>query len=295
MKTTSFASTATARFPKTRTLALALTVFLAATLFAVTASAQPLVYVVTSNQQFGTVNLATGAFQQIGPATPEGQANLVWAPDGTLFSLTFSGNLEKIDPMTGATTVVGPTGLGYNAFDLAGFAGRLYATDFSNNLYSVNPRTGAATLLLATGIPPDPSIPFSTNPDGTINLCEETLYNVGGKLYATFDAFTLDPNSLAATPKVSPALYQIDPFTGAATFVAFTDLNLGATVAANGQFYAFKWETLAFTEFGPQVQSLIVSLDLSSGKTSPSASVDPAAGGITGAAPVRSQRGTARE
>ena len=248
------------------------------------------VYVVTSNQQFGVVNLSNGAFQQVGPTTPEGQANLVWGPRGMLYSLTYSGNLETIDPTSGTTTVVGATGLGFNAFALAGVRGQLYATDFSNNIYTVDAHTGAATLLSATGMPPDPAIPFTMNADGTINLCDETLYGIGGKLYATFDAFTLDPGSLAMNSTVQPGIYQIDPRTGAATFVAPTDMNVGATVQANGVVYAFKWNVLAFTDFGPQVQSEVTRLNLTTGQTGFVSMVDAAAGGITGAAPVRAER-----
>jgi hypothetical protein len=58
-------------------------------------------------------------------------------------------------------------------FDLAGVNGKLYLTDFSNNLYSVNPNTGTATMIGPTGMPPDPHVPFTVNPDGTINLCDE--------------------------------------------------------------------------------------------------------------------------
>lgn len=254
------------------------------------ATAAPIVYVVTQNQQFGTVDLATGAFHQIGTNTPEGQANLVWGPSGSLLSLTYSGNLESINPVTGQTTVIGQTGLGFNAFDLAEVAGKLYATDFANNLYSVNPNTGVATLMGATGMPSDPAVPFTTNSDGTINLCDESLYGVGGTLYATFDSFTLDPNSLSITPTVAPAIYSINPKTGAATFIANTDLNLGASVQVNGKFYAFKWVPTGFTAFGPQIQSMIETLDLSNGGTSFVARVDPSAGGITGAAPAGSLR-----
>lgn len=249
------------------------------------ASAQQ-VYVVTSNQQFGTVNLGNGAFQQIGSITPEGQANLVWGRGGILYSLTYSGNLEKIDPATGDTTVIGPTGLGFNAFELATARGRLYATDFSNNIYLVNPQTGAATLLAATGMPPDPAIPFTFNSDGSINLCDETLYGIGDQLYATFDAFTLDPVSLTVHSTVPPALYRIDPSTGAATVVAPTDLNIGATVRAFGTTYAFKWDTTGFTDFGPQVQSEIAVFNLQNGQTGFVTLVDAAAGGITGVAPA---------
>src|SRR6266567_3583901 len=104
-------------------------------LFAASASAEPWVYVVTGYNQFGAVDLATGVFRPIGAPTPEGQSNLVWGPGGSLLSLTVSGNLEKINPATGETTVIGQTGLGYNAFELAEFGGKLYATDFGNNIY----------------------------------------------------------------------------------------------------------------------------------------------------------------
>jgi hypothetical protein len=36
------------------------------------ANADSFVYIVNGSQQFGTINVATGAFQQIGPAQPEG-------------------------------------------------------------------------------------------------------------------------------------------------------------------------------------------------------------------------------
>jgi len=250
-------------------------------------SSAPFVYVVTANQQFGTVNLATGAFYQIGPQTPEGQVNLVWGDDGSLYSLTIAGELETINPNTGQTTVVGQTGLYYNAFSLAGARGRLYLTDFANNLYAVDPSTGSASLIRPTGMPADPNVPFTVNADGTINLCDESFYGLAGTLYATFDSFTFDPNTLAMTPVVAPALYAIDPHTGTAARVASTILNLGATVESGGRFYGFKWVTTGFTDAGPQNRSQLVALDVTSGSVQPLVMIDPAAGGITGAAPVR--------
>ena len=270
---------------------------LALLLFSVNAAAAshgPYVYAVTFNSQFGTVDLSTGAFRQIGPATPEPLATLVWWGESHL-SLSISGNLVRIDPTTGVTTPIGPTGLGFNAFALAEVRGKLYLTDFNNNIYTVDPQTGAATMLRVTGLPPDPAIPFTSNSDGTINLCDETLYGVGGELFATFDAFTVDPNSLVevADNCCGPALYMIDPNTGIATLVApHTTMNLGAAVLANGTYYAFRWVLTAFSEFGPLVRSQLLTLDLTTGKTTPLENaagpifVDAAAGGITGAVPA---------
>jgi hypothetical protein len=265
-----------------------LIVSLVLSVFAASAGQDKAVYVVTGSQQFGTVDLATGAFHQIGPGTPEPDSSLVPGPHGMLFSLaTLSGSLVSINPATGATTVIGPTGLGSSAFDLAEAGGKLYMTDFSNNLYSVNAASGAATLIGPTGIPPDPAVPFTFNPDdGTFNLCDETLYGVGDKLYATFDSFKLDPATLAVTQTTAPDLWQIDPATGLATLVAPTTLMLGASADMDGTFYAFHLVPTAFSSFGPVAFSQLVTLDLTNGNITFVRNIDSAAGPIFGAAPV---------
>ena len=270
-------------------------VWLALVLFVVSASAAPFVYVVTSSQQFGTVDLATGAFHAIGSPTPDAMSNLVWGPDRVLYSLTTSGSdvgsLAKIDTRTGEVTDIGSTGLGYNAFSLAGVRGKLYLTDFSNNIYRVNPETGAATLIAATGMPPDPNIPFTFNNDGTFNLCDEGFYGDDGDLYATFDSFADDPTGTPPTVAhvfVSPALYRIDPSTGNAAFVAETDLGLTALVDVNGEFYAFRgvldgWD---HTYNFPVAHNELVTLDLRTGKTGTPTQIDPSIGLIFGAVPI---------
>jgi hypothetical protein len=93
-----------------------LIISLAIVLLTVPASAGPLVCVITQNQQFGTqqfgtVDLGTGAFHQIGPYAPEGESGLVAGPNGSLLTLTYSGNLDSINPATGSTSVIGATGL----------------------------------------------------------------------------------------------------------------------------------------------------------------------------------------
>lgn len=258
-------------------------------------SDSPFVFVVTTNSQFGVVDLATGEFHQIGPDTPEPLVNLVWWKE-SLLSVSVSGNLSRINPKTGDVTVIGPTGLGFNVFELAEVRGKLYLTAFDNNLYNVDPENGVATLLRATGIPGFPAPPFSSNSDGTINLGDETLYGIDGRLFATFDAFTLDPGTLAQTPAdcCGPAVYEINPSTGLARIVApHTSLNLGAAVFMNGRYFTFKWIVTGFTDVGPQLKSQLLILDLETGRTKPLENaagpifVDAAAGGVTGAAPTR--------
>ena len=67
------------------------------------------VYAVSTGQQFGTLNLDTGGFHQIGPNLPGETSGLVPGPNGGLLSLSFSGNLNSINPANGVTTLIGAT------------------------------------------------------------------------------------------------------------------------------------------------------------------------------------------
>lgn len=271
-------------------------------LFAVSASAAPLVYVVTLNQQFGTIDLSDGHFTPIGEGTPDGLANLMWSPGGSLLSLgttgSHAGYLVKINPETGSETALRPITykgqpLGFNAFSLAEFHHRLYLTDFSNNLYLVNPATGNATRVGenggTTGLRPDVNVPFTTNPDGTFNLCDEGLYEFDGKLYATFDSFAI--NTSLTPPTIAhqfldPYLWKIDPSTGAATFVANTNLQISAIVKADGKLYAFEGVLDSFENGFPVAHAELDILDPKTGKSTRVADIDPGLGLIFGATPV---------
>jgi len=300
LSTTLTQVTRAARFRGLATLGkLSTMVWLALVLCAASASAAPFVYVVTLSQQFGTLDLANGNFHAIGNPMPDQMTNLVWGPNGILYSMTVTGSdagsLAKINPRTGEVTDIGPTGLGFNAFSLAGIHGKLYATDFSNNLYNVDERTGEATLISATGMPPDPNIPFTFNSDGTFNLCGQGFYPVGKELYATMVAFAIDPNQTPpsiAHVFVAPALYRIDPTTGNATYVAETDLTLTAFVDVDEEVYGFRGALDGFdtTYDFPIAHAEIVRLDLRTGKTGKPIEVDPSIGPIFGAAPIRSGR-----
>jgi PEP-CTERM motif len=253
---------------------------------AASASAGPIVYVITGSQQIGTMDLATGSFSPIGPIPPTIQY-LVTSPNGSLLTMSFDGNLDSVNPNSGAISVIGPTGFadcsspssptcGPNSqlsFGSAG--GTLYAADFANNLYTVDPATGNATLVGATGIPGIPFIPVSTNPDGSFNFYDENLFDVGGSLYANFDAGSFNPNTFEFTTVISAALYGIDVNTGQATEIAPTDFGLVTVLNVNGTVYGFNGVT-----------NQIVTLDVTNGITSAVSSIDPSAGLIGGAAPV---------
>lgn len=187
--------------------------------------------------------------------------------------------------------------MGFNVFDLAEVGERLHITDFSNNLYSVDLATGAATPVGrnggTTGMRPDPNIPLTFNQDGTFNLCDEGLYGFGGKLYATFDSFAIDPNKTPPTRAheyLSPYVWQIDLRTAGATFIAKTDWQLSAIVEVDGKFYGFKGviDGFDFSFNFPIARAELVSLELRTGKTSKIADIDQSLGPISGAVPMRS-------
>jgi hypothetical protein len=267
-------------------------------LFHIPACADSVVYVVSGalagGGQFGTVDLNTGAYQQVGPVEPDGYFGMASGPSGSLLAGTYAANLDSINPLTGVSTRVGPTGLGpcvvpssacgSNSFaDLGGLNGKIYATDFQNNLYTINPLTGAATLLNAhTGLPAIPFIPGTSNSDGTFNFYDEAIWGAGGKLYATFDAELFDPNSnTVVSLVVAPELYQIDPSTGAAIPVGATDHGIGAVVEIDGISYAFDVDT-----------DQITSIDLSSGHTTFVSNFDLSAGVIQEAATITPEPGS---
>ena len=221
----------------------------------VTASAGPVVYAVSTNFNsftglFGTMDLTTGTFNEIGPVIADPLEGLMPGPDGKLLSLSFSGNLDSINPASGAVSVIGATGLGNVAGVAAELNGTVYATDLFNNLYSVNTATGVASLIGPTRLPICPSLI-----DPGVEVSDETLFGANGKLYATFDGINLLDSSLVDPPE----LYQINPVTGVATTVGATALGLGAVLQLNGTVYGL--------DFDPFGQNTVLSLNLANGNT----------------------------
>ncbi len=173
--------------------------------FSACALGSPLAYVTTITGEFGTMNIGTGAFTEIA-AEPSGLSGLAWGSNGSLYGLSAAGNLVTIDPVTGAETLVGNTGLGADTNTFAGLTdGALYALDNSNNLYSINPTTGAATLVGATGVPPIDSADFSSL------LFSDSLMGDGSTLYVSEQIF--------GASTLSEMFYTVNPTTAATTTV----------------------------------------------------------------------------
>jgi hypothetical protein len=248
------------------------------------------VYVVNNMQQFGTVNLTSGAFTPIGPGTPEGESGLVPGPNGSLLTLTFSGNLDSINPATGLTTVIGATGLGNcttgvppqcgpnSASTLGALGAKVYATDFANNLYSINTVTGHDALIGLTGIPAVPFLDGSQNQDGSINVFDADLFSVGAQLYEIFEALAINPFGplpVVVNEVVPPALYRLNTTTGLATLVGPTAVTLTSVVNVNGTIYGFDGSL-----------GDLVTLNPTNGNITIDSTLDPNAGIISGASPT---------
>ena len=243
---------------------------------------------ITGNGVFGTVDLTTGAYRQVGPTEPDGYFGMASGPTGGLYTLNYAGQLDRIDPATGAFTRVGATGLqpclvpspacgATSVFGLGSLNGKLFATDFANSIYTVNPSTGAATLLAKnSGIPASPFVLGSQNADRTFNLGDEAIWGAGGKLYATYDAFVYNfQTSTVVNISVAPKLYSIDPTTGLATVIGATDLGIGGATEVHGSSYAFG-----------DLTTQIETIDLLTGAATPIGNFDPAALVMQGASPV---------
>jgi hypothetical protein len=135
------------------------------------------------------------------PASPCGSnsANTIAYFDGKYYALDFSQNLYSLDPGTGATKLIGPTGIPM-----------------------VNFVPGAI----------DPG-------SGKLNLYFESVFSFRGNLYANFDESQLDLTTGELTAVVHAALYEINPRTGHTRVIGPTDQGLLTIVTVNGTVYAF--------------------------------------------------------
>jgi hypothetical protein len=180
--------------------------------------ADVVVYVTGTLNEFGTLDLATGTFQQLGTVTTQPNSDVTgmgFGADGSLYAVdnSFDSHLYRINALNGATTDLGS--LGQSAF--AGGAnaqGTLFvlSQDQPSTLYSVNAPSVATTTI---GMP-------NFFPDGLLAVAPN------GDIYASAQAATTGPDSL----------YRIDHVTGIETLVgsigdfAFSGVFVGNTLYA---------------------------------------------------------------
>jgi hypothetical protein len=85
-------------------------------------------------------------FNQIGAGTSDPLTGLVQGPNGSLLSISAFGNLDSVNPATGAISVIGPRGRA------------VWPTTLRNLMERFMQPTGAATRIGYTGIPQCPSL-----------------------------------------------------------------------------------------------------------------------------------------
>jgi hypothetical protein len=112
------------------------------------AKASVIAYMATGSENFGTVDLTTGAYTHIG-SMGHRLAGL-GVSGSNIYGGVFGGNtLYQVNTGTGALTPVGTTTISYDAFGST--LTSMYAIDTSFNLYSVS--TAGATMLIGpTGV-----------------------------------------------------------------------------------------------------------------------------------------------
>lgn len=169
------------------------------------ARADSMVYVVAQDfasspgpDLFGQVDVKTGSFTLIGDLSTPGYTifGMGFGTDGQIYGLGFShtspfgpGEFYAINPMTGATTDLGP--LTFSPAGATGAAnGTLYALNFSSSnssLYSITPPSNSSTLI--------GTVPFQA--DGLVAI------DSTGNLFASGNGgtlFQINTTNAASTP-----------------------------------------------------------------------------------------------
>lgn len=203
--------------------------FLAGALMALAAfpAAASEVYSVFYDNRFGTVDDSNGTFAQTG-TLPITQAAGIAYDDGALYAQSVQNStLVEIDPVSGASSVIGSSGLQLTSVGFAGGLNGLFEVDYSSNLYSIDPTTGGATMVGATGLAANNgSWDTSLSDDGT-NL----YFTAGG-------GGSIDE------------LYEINTATGVATDLGSTGVSgIAGSAIVNGDLELFQYHWSGATDY----------------------------------------------
>ena len=204
-----------------------------------------------------------------------------------LFGVTLdSHQLVRIDPDSGAGTLVGPLDNPMSALGLASFDGGLYALDQRQDfLRRLDPATGRTLASFALGLDASGEGGITFAADGTLFMAHRPVLGQPIQLQRfAFDGITLTPGAAVDLPlpfdglalddkgrlfglrqfsaNNSNDLYRINPTTGAADLVAASgigrDAVAGLTVGGNGVLYAAAGAT-------PVTTSALYTLDPATG------------------------------
>jgi hypothetical protein len=133
------------------------------------------VYEATGSDDFGTINLTTGAYTHIGNM---GQllSGLASYGSSVYGGVEGSANFYKVNTATGALILIGASSEAYE--DTGSTTNALYEYGKDENLYKIDPATGASTLIGNTGIPIAGIIGMSSGGAGLFITQEDNLYSI---------------------------------------------------------------------------------------------------------------------
>ena len=195
-------------------------------------NAQTSVYAVTNKGAFGTLNLSSGAFSQLGTISVS-TAGIAGLGDNLFFAPDSGNTLYVVNANTGNLAAIGNGTITYN--DFGGAATGLYGVGTDNNLYSINSVSGASTLIGSLGLSLSGASAVSSN-GTTFYLTLDTgsgsvLYSVNTQTGAALKignsgvskiVSMVSANSLLYATNTAGNLYTLNISTGAATLVANT-------------------------------------------------------------------------
>jgi len=216
-------------------------------------SASPIVYVADLQNDFGTLNLSTGAFSQLGTLNlPAGDYiyGMGFGANGNLYGLDSDvpANLWQINPANADGTEVGTIDQGA-AGATADAAGTLFALsqDLSANFYTQAPPSTTTNVIAATGysaaglaaVTPDGSAFYATVQSDTspyddlasVNVSTGAVTDIGSTGY-TPDAGLFVDGTLYGFDTTSNAIVTLNTTTGAGTYVATYDTPDGQNIVA---------------------------------------------------------------
>jgi hypothetical protein len=168
------------------------------------------------NGNLNSINPTTGVLSVIGatglgdcslPTSPCGSnsANIIAKVGSNLYATDLANNLYSVNPITGAATLIGATGI--------------------------------------PALPFIPHAEVPGDPDGSFYIFDESLFDYNGNLYANFDTGIFDPVTFTPTPLTAPGLYQINTSTGLATSITPTTFGIAGITNVDGTLYAFDLPT----------------------------------------------------
>jgi hypothetical protein len=190
-----------------------------------TANAGSVVYVAGSGNEFGTLNLTTGAFTDIGTLNLPANDNIFgmgFGSDGKLYGLDATlptANLYQINTSNADTTLIGPTNPAESAIDAtADASGKMYALSQDTNaiFYTMTPGTTGTTTTVV-------------GPTGISSTGLMAVNSSGSQIFTgAYDPMTGTTD-----------LYSINPTTGVATLIGDTGFYIINGLFVNGTLYGF--------------------------------------------------------